>query len=96
MVAADERVAVELPLAEQSALMGAAAVEGAPFLAGPNQNDIRPICGERERPRALELTDAGDANERFRLHKSRSQLGPDCLELVWSRPAGTSALVRCH
>ena len=96
MVAADKRVAVEFPLAEQSALMGAAAVEGAPTLAGPHQNDVRPVRGERERPHAVELADAGDANERLGFHESRSQLGPDCLELVWSRPAGTSALLRCH
>ena len=70
MVAADKRAAVELPLAEQGALMGAAAVEGAPSLAGAHQNDVRPVRGERERPRAVELAGAGDANERLGLHEN--------------------------
>ena len=73
MVAADERAAVDLSLAEQGALMRAAAFEGAPSPAGPHQNDVRPVRGERERPGALEFADVGDTNERLGLHDSCSR-----------------------
>jgi hypothetical protein len=45
MVSADKSVAVEFPLAEQRALMWAAAFEGAPPAAGPRQDDVHPVRG---------------------------------------------------
>src|SRR5271166_1037357 len=68
MVSANKSVAVEFSLAEQRALMGAAASEGAPPAAGPRQDDVHPVRGERKRTCALEFAEIGDAKECFGLH----------------------------
>ena len=68
MVSADERAAVEFSLAEQRALMRAAALECAPSAAGPHQDDVDSVRGQRERPWAVEFAEIGDANECFGLH----------------------------
>src|SRR5271165_3605079 len=68
MVSANKSVALEFSLAEQRALMRAAASEGAPPAAGSRQDNVHPVRGERERTCALEFTEIGDTKERFGLH----------------------------
>jgi hypothetical protein len=55
MVPADKSVAVELSLAEQRALMWAAAFKGAPSAAGSSQDEVYPIRAQRERTCAVEF-----------------------------------------
>ena len=69
MVPTDEGAAVQFPLAEQYALMGTAAREGAPTVARSKHDDIHAVRGESERTRRLQFADVGDANKGFRLHR---------------------------
>ena len=101
MVSADKRVAVEFALAEQRALMRAAASEGAPSAAGSRQDDVHAVRGQRERTCAFEFAEIGDTNECFGLHDqsltgrglgrcSSLQLSPAGCASSLSRPIGVS------
>jgi hypothetical protein len=68
MVSADKNAAVQFALAEQRALMRAAAPEGAPPAAASRQDDVHPVRGQGERTSAFEFAKIGGANERFGLH----------------------------
>ena len=68
MVTADKRAAVEFSLAEQRALMRAAATESAPPAADSRQDDVHPVRGQSERTSAFEFAETGGTNERFGLH----------------------------
>jgi hypothetical protein len=86
MVSADKSVAVEFSLAEQRALVWAAASKGAPPAAGSRQDNVHPVRGQRERSCALELAEIGDTKERFGLHgQTLTGRGLDRAINIWPR-----------
>ena len=80
VVSADKRVAVKFALAKQRALMWAAARERSPRAAVSSDDDVHPVCRQRERTCALKFADLGDMHECFRFHDQPQS--PEALEAV--------------
>ena len=72
VVSADQHVALKPALAQESPLMRAEALEGAPSRTGAHQGDIDAPGRKREGPGAFEFAQSGQSNERFGFHKMSS------------------------
>jgi hypothetical protein len=76
MVSADKGAAFNFTLAEESALMRAVALKGAPTIEHPQQDDVHAVSRQRERSPTIEFAQVSDARERFRLHDTLSASWP--------------------